>query len=391
MNSSPPTIGQQSQSAAAAMRPIGWGIIGTGNIAHSFAQDFAHVADGRLVAVASRNPGRADAFGEQYGIPHRYHSDDSLAADPQVEAVYVATPASIHKANAEVCLRAGKAVLCEKPFTVTGDEAEQLIKLAAERNTFLMEAMWTRFLPIMSRLRSLLEQDVIGAPQYLTAGLGSQVVVDPQSRVYNRALGGGALLQKGVYALSLASMIMGPPTAVRSLSTQAATGVDEQTAVLLEFAEGRLATLWCSVAARGYRSCTIVGTKGEIVIHEPVICPSVLTVRRYGDRRKHAALTAGPDRRSTRQRIITRAKDIRWLRKLRERLPAVADRLLYGIQRSSICDPPIGEGLHYQVAEVNACLRAGRRESELMPLSESLRIVRLMDQIRRQNDQGPAA
>lgn len=376
MNSSLQETSQHAYGRTSAMSPIGWGIIGTGNIAHSFAADFKHVVDGRLVAVASRNIGRADAFGDKYGIPNRYESDHALAADPQVQAVYIATPASIHKANSVACLRAGKAVLCEKPLTVNAEEAQELIDLAVASETFLMEAMWIRFLPIVARLRYLLEQDAIGTPRFLTAGLGSQVVLDPESRVFSRDLGGGALLQKGVYLLSLASMILGQPTAVRSLSTPAATGVDEQTAMLLEFDEGRLATLWCSVAAQGYRSCTVVGSKGEIIVHEPVICPSTLTIRRYGDRVSHARSTKARTRWSARQRIITRAKEIRWMRKLRERLPAVANR---------ICDPPIGEGLHYQVAEVNNCLRAGRRESEIMPLKESLSIIRLMDQIRRQN------
>ena len=165
-----------------------------------------------MVAVGSRSQERGRAFGERFGIPHRHDSYVELVKNPHVQAVYIATPASAHKANIELCLQAGKAVLCEKPLTVNMREAQEVIALARRNRVFLMEAMWTRFVPLIVRLRELLAERVVGDIRHVMADLGSQVMLDPGSRVYSEELGGGALLQKGVYLLSLASMILGSPT-----------------------------------------------------------------------------------------------------------------------------------------------------------------------------------
>src|SRR5262249_55929808 len=197
-------------------QPVTWGIIGTGYIAHLFAADLAHVPDAGLVAIGSRSEEKARAFANQFAIPRHYGSYAELADDPSVRAVYIATPASVHKDNMLLCLNAGKAVLCEKPLTVNAREAEEVIDRARGRHIFLMEAMWTRFLPSIVRLRELLAQRVIGDIRHVMADLGSQVTFDPGNRVFSEELGGGAMLQKGVYLLSLASMILGTPTSVQS-------------------------------------------------------------------------------------------------------------------------------------------------------------------------------
>jgi hypothetical protein len=178
---------------SSASQPVQWGILGTGVIAHRFAADFVHVTDARLVAVGSRNGEKARAFGNTFGIPHQYGSYRELANDPDVHAVYIATPASTHKADIELCLRAGKAVLCEKPLTVNVREAEDVIALARLNRVFLMEAMWTRFLPLVIRLRKLLARRVVGEIRHVMADLGSHVTFDPDSRVYNEGLGGGGI------------------------------------------------------------------------------------------------------------------------------------------------------------------------------------------------------
>jgi predicted dehydrogenase len=303
-----------------------------------------------------------------------------LANDPLIEAVYIATPASEHKEGIELCLRAGKAVLCEKPLTMTAREAESVINLARQSGAFLMEAMWTRFLPLIVRLREFLVQNVIGEVRHVMADVASDVPFDPTGRVFSAELGGGALLQKGVYLLSLTSMIFGPPTRIRSLSVLSESGIDEDTGMLMEYPKGRLATMWCSVRVRGQRRAVISGTHGQIVIHDPIICPSTLTLRLYGSQARHQSSSAAET--GVKARILRHAKSSLLARTLRERFPMLGDRLLYGIRSSTICAPPIGEGLHYQAAEVNRCLRAGQLESHVMALSESLSILETIDLIR---------
>ena len=371
-------------------QPVTWGIIGTGYIAHLFAADLAHVPDARLVAIGSRSEEKARAFANQFAIPRHYGSYAELADDPSVQAVYIATPASVHKDNMLLCLNAGKAVLCEKPFTVNTREAEEVMALARRNRVFLMEAMWTRFLPLIIKLRALLAQRVIGDIRHVMADLGSQVTFDPGSRVFSGELGGGALLQKGVYLLSLASMILGSPTSVRSLSALAKTGVDEDTGILLGYPGGCLATLWCSVGVRSGRQCAIVGTSGQIIIHDPIICPSSLSLRLYGSEWRHHAPVRSEADRGLKARLLRYGKGSQLIRKLRERFPTFSDRVLYGIRSSTMCLPPIGEGLHYQVSEMNRCLRVGKLESDIMPLHESLSIMATLDRIREQREKSHA-
>lgn len=362
-------------------RPIHWGILGTGAIARKFADDFVYVKDGTLLASGSRSIERARAFADRFGIPHRYGSYQAFVEDPRIEAVYIATPASEHKAGIELCLRAGKAVLCEKPLTVSSQEAADVITLARRNSVFLMEAMWTRFLPLIARVRQLLDQHAIGEVRHVMADLASDVEFDPAGRVFNAELGGGALLQRGVYLLSLMSMILGSPTRVKSFSVMGQPRSDDTTAILLEYPKGQLATLWCSLRVRGERRAVIVGTKGQIVIHDPVNCPSSLTVRRYGQQQDHQ-VRAGEKPETLKRQALRYAKRSVWMRRFRERFPIISDRLLYGVRASRICAPPVGEGLHYQATEVNRCLRAGQLESHVMPLDESLAILETLDQIR---------
>lgn len=363
-------------------RSIHWGILGTGAIAHRFADDFVHVKDGKLLASGSRSIERARLFADRFRIPYRHGSYQALAEDPRVEVVYIATPASEHKKEIELCLRAGKAVLCEKPLTVNVREAQDVVSLARRSGVFLMEAMWTRFLPLIARLRELLAQNVIGELQHVMADMASDVDFDPAGRVFSAELGGGALLQKGVYLLSLTSMILGSPTKIKSLSVFGESGVDKGTGILLEYP--RLATLRCAIGVRGQRRAVIEGSHRLIVIHDPVICPSTLTLRLYGPHKRHQA----PYRQTEtglKAQALRCAKNSIFVRRVREQFPL---RLLYGIRSSCICAPPIGEGLHYQAAEVNRCLRSGQAESQSMALDESLSILATMDLIRN-NGQKP--
>lgn len=366
-------------------QPIRWGILGTGKIAQLFASDLALLPDAKLVAIGSRNKEKARAFGEEFCVPYRYGSYAELAGDPRVQAVYIATPASAHKENMLLCLNAGKAVLCEKPFTVNAREAEEVITLARAKNVFLMEAMWTRFVPIMVKVRELLAAGAIGKISHFIADLGSRVPFDPHGRVFNADLGGGALLQKGVYLLSLASMILGTPKAVKSCIILGDTGVDEHTGIVLKYAGPQMASLICSVRVQSQRQATLVGTAGRIEIHEPITCPARLTLYRYPTKQDwHHQPTKAKRYHPAVHSVIKYCKRSRVLRQFRERCPRLSDRLLHGVRSTKIYAPPWGEGLHYQVSEVMRCLRHGEIESGIMPLNESLSIMRTLDHIREQ-------
>lgn len=358
--------------------PIGWGILGTGSIARIFARELQELPDARLVAVGSRSRERAEAFGTLLGIPHRHGSYADLVADPDVDVAYIATPASAHRENMLVCLEAGKAALCEKPFTVDAGEARDVVAAARRHRVFLMEAMWMRYVPAIVKLRALLAAGAIGDVRYLTADLGTPAGPEPKPRIVSRELGGGALLQKGIYLISLASMIFGRPDRVASLVDPSASGVDEHSGVVLGYPGGKLALLLCSNLARTSREATVVGTAGLIRIHSPVHCPPALT------------LSLGPDGRGSGRTfrlpepLIRYGKRSRLLRWLRERYGVLGERVVHGIQTRVIRAPVTGEGLSYQAVEVMRCLRAGLSESHVMPLDESVTILETADEIRRQ-------
>jgi len=315
---------------------IRWGIIGTGNISSQFARGLAVLPDAELVGVGSRTRPSAEAFGAKFDVPHRHASYEALARDPNVDAIYIGTPHSLHRANSVMCLQAGKAVLCEKPFTINAAEAEQVIKLARENRCFLMEAMWTRFLPLSEKVRELLAAGTIGPVQMLTADLGFRARFDPKHRLFDPELGGGALLDVGIYPISLASMIFGPPTRITSMAHMGQTGVDEQAAVTLGYEGGQLAVLYASIRTTTPKEAILMGTEGQIRIHAPMFVPSKLTLSVSG-------------------------------------------------QDDKVIEMPFtGNGYNYEATEVMNCLRAGRLESELMPLDETLSIMRTLDAIRAQ-------
>ncbi len=315
---------------------IRWGILGTGNIARKFALGLHELEDAALVAVGSRSQESADRFGDQFQVSRRHASYEDLAADPQVDVVYIATPHSLHKENMRLCLEAGKAVLCEKPFTINAQEAREVIELARARRLFLMEAMWTRYIPLMVELRRMLAEGVIGDVRMITADFGYRARFNPRSRAFDPALGGGGLLDVGVYPISLASMILGAPDRIASLAEIGQTGVDEQAAMVLGYPGGELAVLHTAVRTTTPQEATIMGTDGWIRIHPRWWIPDTMTIH-----------------------------------------PA-------GGAPQTVQVPFIGNGYNYEAAEVHRCLREGRLESEIMPLDETLAIMETMDRIRAQ-------
>lgn len=315
---------------------IRWGIIGTGNIAKKFATGLKALNDAELVAVGSRTQAAADAFGDQFDVPRRHASYEALAADAEVDAVYISTPHPFHLPNSLLCLENGKAVLTEKPFTMNAREAAELIDFARAKRVFLMEAMWTRYIPIMVRVRELLAAGVIGDVRMLTADFGFRARVNPQGRTFAKELGGGALLDVGIYPLSLASMIFGTAERVTGMAHLGETGVDENSAMILGYPGGALAVLSTAVRTNTPQIAILNGTEGRITVHSQWWVPQRMTVD------------------------------------------------VYGKETSEIHMPMAGNGYNYEAAEVARCLRAGLLESDVMTLDETLAIMRTMDEIRAQ-------
>jgi predicted dehydrogenase len=271
-----------TDTVSLADRSIRWGIIGTGQIAKHFARGLQAVSDAELLAVGSRSIETANAFGDAFDVARRYGSYAELVADPDVDVVYVSTPHPDHVTSTILCLEAGKPVLCEKPFAINVDEAKQMVELARAKGLFLMEAMWTRYRPTMVKVRELIASGAIGEPRFLSANIGWKSNFDPESRLYNPDLGGGALLDGGVYPVSFASMVLGPPSAIASVASLGETGVDEQEAIALAYPSGAVASLGVTIQASPISIGLILGTEGRIEIHHDWHRPEGLTFTPYG-------------------------------------------------------------------------------------------------------------
>ena len=261
---------------------IRWGILGTGSIAKQFARGLKTAKGAALTAVGSRAQQTADAFGDEFEVPRRHADYATLANDDEVDAIYVATPHSFHKENALLCLKAGKAVLCEKPFAINAAQAQEMIDAARAENRFLMEAMWTRFIPLIVKAREMIEDGAIGEVRMLSADFGFRAGWDPENRLFDPEFGGGALLDVGVYNVSLASMILGPPLGIATLAHLGETGVDEQAATILSYEHGRLATLYTAVRTTTPHEAVIMGAEGWIRIHAPYWKATKMSVWRSG-------------------------------------------------------------------------------------------------------------
>jgi predicted dehydrogenase len=312
-----------------------WGVIGTGGIARGFTEDLELTDSGRVVAVGSRTREAADRFGDRFGVPNRHASHAALVADPEVDAVYVATPHPMHHPAALIALRAGKPTLVEKPFTMTGAEARELADVARAGGVFLMEAMWTRFLPHVAEIRRLLADGALGRIVTVIADHGQWFAEDAAHRLFAPELGGGALLDLGIYPVSFASFVLGAPDGVLALRSEAFTGVDAQTSILLSHPGGAHAVLTCTLAAKGPTTAAIVGTEARIEVDQRFYAPVGFTL-----------------------------------------IPRTGEPRRYDF-------PHMGRGLRHQADEVARCLAAGETESPLMPLDETVSIMETMDAIAR--------
>jgi predicted dehydrogenase len=315
---------------------IRWAIAGTGVIASAFATDLALVPDAELVAVGSRSRESADAFGDRFGAARRHVGYAELAADPEVDAVYVAVPHTGHCDVTLSMIAGGKAVLCEKPFAINAAETARMVDAAREAGVFLMEAMWVRFLPHLVRLREVIAQGLIGQIRSVIVDRGDVLSAEPTHRVLDPALGGGVLLDLGIYPVSFISMLLGAPKTVAAISSPAVTGVDAQTSGVFGFEDGAHALFTTSLLTRTANAASITGTLGRIDLP---------------DRWAHTG-------------------------------PFTLSLLDGSVERFEFEDE--GNGLRHQAVEVGRQLRAGQTESPVLPLDETLAVMRTLDAIREQ-------
>ncbi len=317
------------------MKSTRWGILGCGSIAVKFMHSMKLVSDGEVVACASRTPGKAAAFASEHGVPNDYDSYEALLDCDDVDAVYIATTHNFHLENCLLALEARKAVLCEKPLATNAEECRQIVAKARESDCFLMEGMWTRFLPAIRQMMTWIEAGEIGSLKMLRADFCIRMPFDPEHRLFNPELAGGAQLDTGIYPVSLASMVMGQqPEQVVALAEIGTTGVDEQTVSIFRYPEGRMAMLSCAVSSPSENRVEIAGTAGRIVIPELFLAAEEVELHRFN------------------QEVI------------RMRLPF--DR---------------AAGFSYEIKAVHEALQQGLKECGLMPLEETLAIAETTDRI----------
>lgn len=313
---------------------IRWGVLGAGRIATKFFEDLALLDDHTPVAVGSRTA--SEAFATKFDLERVHASYDELVADDEVDVVYVATPHPGHHAAALLALESGKHVLVEKPFTIDAVQARELVAAAERHGVFLMEAMWTRFLPATVTVRELLAENRLGELVAVHADLGMSFEEDAANRLFDPALGGGALLDLGIYPVSYASMVLGTPTRVTAVSDPAFTGVDAQTSMILRDDQRRHAVLTTTLRADTGSRATIVGTEARIEVDAPFFRSQGLTVIERDD------------------------------------TPERYER------------PYEGNGLRFQAIEVGRCIREGLQESPVMPWRETVAVLETLDEVRRQ-------
>ena len=311
---------------------IRWGVVGPGRIAENLVKDFAVVDGARVVAVASRSIDRAQAFAARHDIDRAHGSYTEIVADPDVDVLYVATPHPQHHAVALAAIEAGKALLIEKSFTATTAGAAEIVDLARERGVFVMEAMWTRFLPAVVALRDLIADGAIGEVRSVQADLGVSREYDPDDRLFDLAQGGGALLDLGVYVVSFAQMLLGTPEHVAAAGSLFPSGADAEASLLLDHGDGRTATLLTSLRNALPGQARVFGTAGWIDVLPRFHHPTTIVLHRAG---------AEPE-------TITRQ--------------------------------PIGQGYAHELIEVTECLHRGRTESAVMPLADTLAVQTLLGQ-----------
>jgi predicted dehydrogenase len=315
---------------------VRWGILGTGKIAKAFAEGLRHTPHAVLAAVGSRSLESASTFGAEFGVERCYGSYQELADAPGLDIIYIATPHPLHAENALMVLDAGKGVLCEKPFTMNRRQAEEVVALARSKGLFLMEAMWTRFMPALGEVRRIIESGEIGVPNQVICDFGFAATLDPAHRLNNPELGGGALLDLGIYPLSIAADLLGPVAEARAQALMGPTGVDVHTGFTLKHENGGLSVGSCSLRARTPAELTVAGEHGHIRMNTMFYKATSITV----------AQANGPAR--------------------------------------TVLTPFLGNGYTHEAIEAGRCLREGLIESPRMRHDDTLALMGVLDDMRQQ-------
>jgi predicted dehydrogenase len=311
---------------------VRWGIVGPGRIARNVVRDFAEVEGAEAVAVASRSIERARAFADEHQIPAAYGSYGEIVAAEDVDVLYIATPHPQHHGLALAAIEAGKAVLVEKTFTATVAGAEEVVAAARRQSVFAMEAMWTRFQPAIVAARDLIEDGAIGEVRQVQADLGVDQPFNPDDRLFDPAQGGGAMLDLGVYVVSFAQYFLGTPDHVHVSGSLAPTGVDAEAGLLLGYDDGRAATLLGSIKHYTPGAARIHGTAGWIDVQPRFHHPRSIVLTRRGH------------------------------------------------EPETITRPPVGGGYSHELVEVTEAVAAGRTESTVMPLDDTLAVQRILNE-----------
>lgn len=311
-----------------------WGIIGAGHIARKFAKALSAAPGARLHAIASQDIQRAEAYAEECNVPHAVGSHEEILDIPEIDIVYIATTHNFHHRDSKLCLEAGLPVLCEKPFTLRLDELEDLVDIARRKKLFLMEAMWTRFLPTIDKVLELIREDKLGKIQVVRADFGMHREFDPEHRLFNKALGGGSLMDIGVYPLFLALLLNGMPEEMNAVGHFGLTGVDESCVMNLKHPNGVVSGLQTTFLSNTPCEAEIFGEKGSIKINSKWYAPSSVTFHpRKG-------------------------------------------------QEQEFKFEYLGNGYHLEAIEAMECLRKGMTESKKLPLSFSLDLMRLVEKVK---------
>jgi predicted dehydrogenase len=359
---------------SAPKRVINFGIIGTGKSAHNFAKALTSTRHGKLIAVGSRKKERAKKFAKEFRLPFYLSSYEKLANNSEVDVIYIATPNACHKDNALTCLNAGKNVLIEKSFSTNFKDAKILINLAIEKRLFLMEAMWTRFLPAFNKMEQLIDSGEIGELKSFNATLGQPSVISKDSNLFNYPMGGGATLDLGIYLVFWAHYLFGIPARVQSDMYYGDADVDLTTSTILSYDQGRYAHISSSIITRFTNNGIIYGTKGAIEIHQPLYCPTAISVIKYSK----ASRLMG--KQSILSSVLSIVKRISLLKNLYINYPLLGRYILRKDIKKTIYMPIKGNGLQYMIEEVSNHLLGNN--SQIIPLDETLAIMETIDKIK---------
>jgi predicted dehydrogenase len=313
-----------------------WGILGPGKIAHRFTEALQNVPSAKAYSVASRDKKKAEEFAAKYDIPVVRDGYEALVSDPEVDIIYIATPHSFHHEQALMCLKHKKPVLCEKPLSVNYERTQQMVTFARNHDTFMMEAMWTRFMPATLKVQELINDGKIGEVKYMRGDFGDNFPFDPTSRVYDLKLGAGSVLDIGIYPLFLVLLLLGKPDQVKSFAHLAETGADDLASAMLYYSNGKIASIVSSNILHTPITAEIMGTEGMITMPSNWYNTKSISLSKAGEQIQHFDVSYE------------------------------------------------GNGFEFQIQEVMNCLDRGEKESSMMSLDFTLLLSKTMDEICKQ-------